>query len=82
MKPHFITVGSGSMRNSGSRGAGRVRLDRPYGHDVQLDAYRLDPDRVAELLADVGVRVVARTVREPESWERTPQAYLLGQRVG
>lgn len=61
-------------------GDGKVRLDRPYRHDAVLDTYRLRPDRVATLLADAGFAVIARTVRAPAAWERTPQTYLLAQR--
>ncbi|MCA0143386.1 class I SAM-dependent methyltransferase [Blastococcus sp. LR1] len=60
-------------------GSGTVRLDRPYGHDVELHATRLDPDEVVTLLSDAGLAVIARTVREPESWEQSPQAYLLAR---
>ncbi|RBY89138.1 SAM-dependent methyltransferase [Blastococcus sp. TBT05-19] len=63
-------------------GDGKVRLDKPYGHDVDLHAYRLDPDQLAQLSADAGLAVVARTLREPEGWERTAQAYLLARRRG
>ncbi|TFV50378.1 methyltransferase domain-containing protein [Blastococcus sp. TF02A-35] len=63
-------------------GSGTVRVDRPYGHDVELHACRLDPDELAELLGQAGVPVVARTIRAPQAWERTPQAYLLARREG
>ncbi|WP_104525583.1 class I SAM-dependent DNA methyltransferase [Blastococcus atacamensis] len=59
-----------------------VRLDRPYGHDVELHAYRLHPGRVADVLGAAGLPVMARTVREPGPQERTRQAYLLARRAG
>ncbi|RBY93394.1 SAM-dependent methyltransferase [Blastococcus sp. TF02-8] len=62
-------------------GDGKVRLDRPYGHDVVLDAHRLDPDQVSAMLAGVDLPVVARATREPRARERTRQAYLLARRT-
>src|SRR4051794_9745700 len=38
----------------------RRRVQRPYGHDVPLHAYRLPVERVAGLLADAGIAVHAR----------------------
>jgi SAM-dependent methyltransferase len=53
------------------------RIEQGYGHAVSLDAYRLSPDHVAELLADAGFVVNAQLVREPEAPEKVRQAYLL-----
>jgi hypothetical protein len=53
-----------------------------YGHTVSLDAYRLPPDRVSELLARSGLFVHARLVREPDGRESVPQAYLLAAKSG
>ena len=53
-----------------------------YGHDVSLDAYRLQPDFVAGLFTGAGLGVEARLVREPEQPEKTPQAYLLARKPG
>lgn len=55
----------------------RVRIERAYGHAVDVDAYRLPPDHVAELLAAAGFAVEARLVRAARPPERTPQAYLI-----
>ena len=60
-----------------------VHHDRGYGHDLSLTAWRLDPDRVARLLAEAGCEVRARVVREPEPpHERSPQATLVAVRTG
>lgn len=56
-------------------------LTRAYGHDLSLDAQRLQPDRVAALLDGAGLAVQARLVREPEPPETVPQAYLLAGRA-
>ncbi|WP_431874018.1 class I SAM-dependent DNA methyltransferase [Amycolatopsis sacchari] len=58
----------------------RHHIERAYNHDVSLDAYRLSPDRIGELLSAAGFEETARLLRRPEGFEKTPQAYLLSQR--
>lgn len=58
----------------------RVHLDQAYGHEVSLDAFRLPPDGVADLLAQAGLAVHARLLREPDANEKVPQAYLLARK--
>lgn len=55
----------------------RVHLEQAYGHPVSIDAYRLVPDRIAELLTDAGLLVHTRIRREAAGRERSPQAYLM-----
>ncbi|MCX2749198.1 class I SAM-dependent methyltransferase [Arthrobacter sp. MI7-26] len=56
-------------------------LDFAYGHEIDLDAYRLPPGRVAELLRQAGLVVEAQLLREPDGkHEKTPQAYLLARK--
>jgi SAM-dependent methyltransferase len=56
----------------------RVHLQAGYGHPISLHAWRRDPDEIGMLLADAGLIVTARVLREPEPpHERTRQAYLL-----
>jgi SAM-dependent methyltransferase len=50
------------------------------GHDVDLVFYRRQPSQMADLMADAGVPVTVRTVREALEDELTPQAFLLGQK--
>lgn len=57
-----------------------VELQRPYGHDVALVAYRLDLDAVVRDLETAGFAVVERVRRDPVAPERTPQGYVLAQR--
>jgi SAM-dependent methyltransferase len=58
-----------------------VHHERAYGRDVPLDSYRHSPDRVAGLLAEAGLPVHTRVLREPmRAHESTPQACLLAQR--
>jgi len=54
----------------------RKRLEQAYGHAITLDAYRLSPDRITELLTEAGLDVRARMVREPDPPYPTPQGYL------
>ncbi|MGZ4547872.1 MAG: class I SAM-dependent DNA methyltransferase [Blastococcus sp.] len=56
-----------------------VHLEQAYGHALSLDAYRLDPGRVVDLLERAGLDVHAQLVREPEPPEKTRQAYLLAR---
>jgi SAM-dependent methyltransferase len=60
----------------------RVHVERAYGHAVSLDAYRLSPDRVEELLREAGLVVHARLVREPAGPEKVPQAYVMALKPG
>jgi len=58
----------------------KVRVEQAYGHAVAADAYRLPPDRVADLLAAAGFEVTARVVRQMDGpFEKTPQAYLMAR---
>jgi SAM-dependent methyltransferase len=56
-----------------------VHLEQAYGHVVSLDAYRLDPRRLVDLLERAGFGVHAHLLREPEPPEKTRQAYLLAR---
>ncbi|KRC52031.1 methyltransferase [Leifsonia sp. Root227] len=56
-----------------------VSLRHAYGHDLELDAYRQDPDRIHELLAASGFTEHARLVREPVAPEKVQQAYVLAR---
>jgi len=58
-------------------GDARVHLEQAYGHTVSLDAYRLSPETVAELLRASGFVVFAQLVREPDEREKTQQAYVI-----
>ncbi|GAA3320016.1 hypothetical protein GCM10017710_44240 [Arthrobacter ramosus] len=52
-----------------------------YGHEIDLDAYRLPPERITELLLQAGFVVEAQLLREPDDrYEKTRQAYLLARK--
>jgi SAM-dependent methyltransferase len=57
-----------------------VHLRQAYGHDVSLVVHRRPPGLVEELLAGAGLPVHVRALREPERWEKSPQAYLLARK--
>ena len=59
----------------------KVHLSQAYGHTISLDAYRLSPTRVEDLLAAAGLVTHTRVLRDPDPREKTPQAYLLARRV-
>jgi hypothetical protein len=57
-----------------------VHLNRAYGHAISLDAHRLPPNLVAELLDRSGFTVDASLTRQPIAPEKVPQAYLLAHK--
>ena len=54
-----------------------------YGHEISLHGWRLDPGRVERQLAEAGLPVRARVLREPDGsvHEKSRQAYLLAVRA-
>lgn len=55
-----------------------VRRAEAYGHTVPRVNYRHDPDVLTALLANAGLTVTTRVIREPQlDYEVTPQVYLL-----
>ncbi|WP_030384878.1 class I SAM-dependent methyltransferase [Streptomyces sp. NRRL S-241] len=60
---------------------GRSRLDRAYGHPVDLDVYRTPPGLIADLLTGAGLTEVARLVREAAADESTQQGFLLARKA-
>ena len=57
-----------------------VHLEHAYGHDVSLDAHRLDPDLVERQLGEAGFEITARVLRGPVGPEPQRQAHLLARR--
>lgn len=55
-------------------------LAHAYGHDIALDAYRLDPGVVAEGLERAGIDVEATTILPVVPPYPTAQAFLTGRR--
>jgi SAM-dependent methyltransferase len=74
---HRMLAPGGHLLLAFQAGDERVHIDHAYGHDISIDAWRLSPDNIAELMARAGLVEHARLVREPQVPEKTQQAYLL-----
>lgn len=60
-----------------------LHVDDAFGHAVNLDFHRLDPDRVTERLTAAGFLVRAKLVREADPGQKSakvPQAFLLARK--
>lgn len=78
---HRVLAPGGQLLLAFQVGDERVRLEQAYGHAISLDAYRLSPDQVADLLRQAGLVVDAQLVREPRGeHEKTRQAYLMASK--
>lgn len=77
---HRVLLPGGQLLLAFQAGEGKRRIENAYGHELALDAYRLPPDEVEQLLRAAGFELCARMLRQPEPGEKTPQAYLLAQR--
>jgi hypothetical protein len=77
---HRVLAPGGERLLAFQAGDERLHLQQAYGHAVSLDAYRLSPDRVADLLGRAGLVVHARVIREPDDAEKVQQAYLLARK--
>jgi SAM-dependent methyltransferase len=79
---HRVLAPAGQLLLAFQVGDERRHLKHAYGHAISLDAYRLPPDRIADLLTRAGFDVRAQLVREPDEPEKTRQAYLLARKPG
>lgn len=80
---HRVLAPGGHLLLAFQVGDAPLHFDEAFGHHVNLDFHRLNPDRVAALLADAGFTVRARLIREPDDDEisaKVPQAYLLARK--
>jgi SAM-dependent methyltransferase len=79
---HRVLAPGGHLLIAFQAGANEhVHRTEAYGHAVSLDSFRHAVDDVADLLAEAGLPVDTRVVREPSgSWEKDPQAYLLARK--
>ncbi|MFJ6572332.1 class I SAM-dependent DNA methyltransferase [Streptomyces sp. NPDC091292] len=57
-----------------------VHYDHGYGHDLDLDIHRHDPDKVAALMTEAGFTVTGRLTREADAREKTPQTFIMARR--
>lgn len=78
---HRTLLDGGLLLLSFQAGDESRHLDFAYGYEIDLDAYRLPPERIKELLLQAGFVVEAQLLREPDDmYEKTPQAYLLARK--
>ncbi|MDN3024427.1 class I SAM-dependent methyltransferase [Streptomyces sp. S.PB5] len=57
-----------------------LHLDERFGHEISLDYYWRDPDTVADLLKQAGLRPHTQVVREPQEGEVRPRAFLVARK--
>ena len=76
-----VLVEGGYLALAFQVGNEQVHLEQAYGHSVSLDAYRMDPNQISDLLASAGLIVQALLVRQPDTSEKVPQAYLLARKT-
>ncbi|CCH35673.1 methyltransferase domain-containing protein [Actinosynnema sp. NPDC047251] len=61
----------------------RRHITEGYGHQVDLVAYRLPPERIAAQVVDAGFELRTTVVRAPEPPnEKVQQAYLIARKPG
>ncbi|HEY5221521.1 MAG TPA: methyltransferase domain-containing protein [Microbacteriaceae bacterium] len=77
---HRVLAVDGQLLLAFQVGDETLRLEYAYGHEVSLDAYRLPPDGIAELLGEADFTVHTRVLREPGPGEKTAQAYLMARK--
>ncbi|MEU0204040.1 MULTISPECIES: class I SAM-dependent methyltransferase [unclassified Streptomyces] len=66
---------------SGDEG-GHLRVTERFGQEISLDYHWRTPDAVAGHLAEGGLELYARVLREPEGEEQRPRAFLLARKPG
>ncbi len=76
-----VLVEGGYLALAFQVGNEQVHIEQAYGHSISLDAYRMDPNDTADLMASAGLLVKARLVRQPDATEKIPQACLLAQKA-
>lgn len=77
---HRVLAPEGLLLLAFQAGNERVRLEQAYGHSVSYDAYRLDPDAVADMLVEANFELDIRVHRAPMGYESTPQAFLMARK--
>ncbi len=77
---HRVLRPDGLLLLAFQSGDERVRLEQVYGHSVSYDAYRLDPDAIAQMVVDADFELDIRVHRAPMGYESTSQAFLLARK--
>lgn len=76
-----VLIAGGLMLLAFQTGDEPRHIQRAYGHDISLDAYRLAPDSIQSKLRQVGLVEESRLIREPDETERTPQAFIMARKI-
>ena len=77
---HRVLAPGGHLLLAFQVGDAPLHFDEAFGHAVDLDFHRLDPDRVTATLTAAGFTIRARLIRAAETVERSekvPQACLI-----
>lgn len=78
---HRVLAPGGHLLLAFQVGDEPLHLSQAFGREISLDFHRLMPDRVSKLLRKTGFTVDARMIREPNDWEKVPQAHLLAHKA-
>jgi ubiquinone/menaquinone biosynthesis C-methylase UbiE len=76
-----VLVEGGYLALAFQVGNERLLVEQGYGHRVALEVYRLEPNQIEDMLGSAGLVLRARLVRQPDTSETVPQAYLIAQKV-
>jgi SAM-dependent methyltransferase len=82
---HRVLAPGGHLLIAFKVGDERRHLSQGYGHKLSLDVYWMRPDHIAGLLAEAGLLLDARLIREPDESERPRsgrQAFFLARKPG
>jgi len=74
---HRVITPGGYLLLAFQIGNERRHITQAYQHEISLDAYRLPPAWIAKLLTEAGFVMYSQTMRQPDSSEKVPQAYLI-----
>jgi SAM-dependent methyltransferase len=81
---HRVLAPGGYLQLAFQAGDGTLRRTEALGRAISLDFHRRQPDQVAGLLAQAGLTVRARLLREPDDGgdfaETTKQAFVLARK--
>lgn len=80
---HRVLRSSGLLLLAFQQGDAILHFDEAFGHDVDLDFRRLQPEAIKKLLADEGFDTIAELIQAPDQTsisEKIPQAFIVAQK--
>jgi SAM-dependent methyltransferase len=78
---HRVLAPGGHLLLAFQVGDEQVHRTEAFGHDISLVFHWRQPERVAELVSQAGLVMVARLLREPDETEKLQRAYLVAQKA-